>query len=288
MNFHERTTFIEIYKRLGMADEALLSRDELARAAHHGLVPRHVAAQLADEADWLAGRRPYYNVWPAIADALVRTPLDLAGDSIQLPLKPLVLRFGVGAELASHGRRVRSILVNETQILGEADSVRGLCLWVDYGETNLLFGRVIPIFTYRVFQLTGVTVEEGLAASRKRFDPMTDEEEQTVIDCIRVVLAVSLLDQGGEFFEADVLAKDAAKYRDDPRDEIVARAHRRGKIGWHVGRSLEFAPHIRRPHFAIRWMGHGPDKTPRLRPIKGSVVKRKRLTDVPTGFMDDT
>lgn len=285
MQFHERETVIEILRR-----RELLTGEEsprtFAEMAARGAMSRPMAAQFCDETQWLAQRRPYYNVWPAIISSLLRTPLDLPGDAVRLPLDPLLLRFAVGAEMVSHGQRVRSILASETLIDG-SDDLRGLVLWVDYGERDPMPGFTVPLFTYRVFQLAGVTIEEGLAQSRKRFDPMTDEEEQTVIDCIRIVVAVSLLDRAGEFFEPDVLAKDAAKFRDAPRPEIVERAHRRGKVGWHVGRKLEFDPHIRRPHFAVRWMGHGDDKTPRLRPIRGSVVKRKRLLDVPTGFLDD-
>jgi hypothetical protein len=41
----------------------------------------------------------------------------------------------------------------------------------------------------------------------------------------------------------------------------VDKAHRRGKVGWNVGRHIEVAPHYRRPHMALVWTGTGPPMT---------------------------
>ena len=66
----------------------------------------------------------------------------------------------------------------------------------------------------------------------------------------------------------------------------VDRAIRNGRNGWTLGEHLEVSPHTRRPHFAIRWTGLGKT-VPKLRPIKGCVVKSSRLYPIPTGYMDE-
>ena len=38
--------------------------------------------------------------------------------------------------------------------------------------------------------------------------------------------------------------------------KYVAKAHRRGKVGWNVGRRIEVAPHFRRPHMTLVRMNY--------------------------------
>jgi len=71
------------------------------------------------------------------------------------------------------------------------------------------------------------------------------------------------------------------------RKRLVAKAQRRGKVGWNVGRQIEVTPHVRRPHFAIRWTERGR-AVPKLVPVKGSVVHRQLAEKVPTGFGSDS
>jgi hypothetical protein len=57
--------------------------------------------------------------------------------------------------------------------------------------------------------------------------------------------------------EPDVLSKDRDKFETSGDDRYVDKAHRRGKIGWNVGRRIEVAPHYRRPHMVLVWTGVG-------------------------------
>jgi hypothetical protein len=40
------------------------------------------------------------------------------------------------------------------------------------------------------------------------------------------------------------------------------------------------------PHFGLRWTGEGR-KIPKIVPIKGSVINKKLVAEVPTGYEDD-
>ncbi|MFH1923922.1 MAG: hypothetical protein ABIP48_29025 [Planctomycetota bacterium] len=55
--------------------------------------------------------------------------------------------------------------------------------------------------------------------------------------------------------EPDVLSKDRPRFEQTGDEKYVTKAHRRGKVGWNVGRQIEVAPHYRRPHMALVWTG---------------------------------
>jgi hypothetical protein len=72
-------------------------------------------------------------------------------------------------------------------------------------------------------------------------------------------------------------------YEQSHDQKFVDKAHRRGKVGWDVGRHIEVIPHYRRPHMALVWTGQGRG-VPRIVPRKGSVVHREVVERVPSGF----
>jgi hypothetical protein len=68
---------------------------------------------------------------------------------------------------------------------------------------------------------------------------------------------------------------------------LVDKARRRGNYGWHVGRAIEVSPHVRAAcPAALYWTGEGR-KIPKIRFRRGSIVHRKKLSEMPTGFLGD-
>jgi hypothetical protein len=113
---------------------------------------------------------------------------------------------------------------------------------------------------------------------------LSDEHLPLVQDCLRLCTMLCLLADDPEVITPDVLADDRQKYEASGGDsKYVDRAHRRGKLGWHVGEKIEVMPHYRRPHPALVWTGRGRSQ-PRIVLRKGSVVHREVLARVPTGF----
>jgi len=93
-------------------------------------------------------------------------------------------------------------------------------------------------------------------------------------------------DSDSDIIAPDILIKDVSKWdkaSEAQRLEIILRAHRRGKKGWNIGASIEYAPHYRRPHPALVRVGKGRRLT-RIVMRKGSVVHRGKLTTIPSGF----
>jgi hypothetical protein len=107
--------------------------------------------------------------------------------------------------------------------------------------------------------------------------------EDLMIDCVRLCCSLCLLDHDPQIISPDVLNKDREKFDSTGDDRYIDRAHRRGKVGWDVGRHVEVAPHYRRPHMALVWTGRDR-AVPKIVPRRGSIVHRQVVERVPTGF----
>ncbi len=104
--------------------------------------------------------------------------------------------------------------------------------------------------------------------------------------CVRTAITSLLLKGDPEFVKPDVLAADRYKFDQTGDVKYVEKAKRHGIVGWRIGEEFESMPHFRRPHLGLRWTGEG-GKVPKIVPIKGAVVHRQKMTQVPTGYMTD-
>jgi hypothetical protein len=85
-----------------------------------------------------------------------------------------------------------------------------------------------------------------------------------------------------------VLKDDEEKFERSGDLSLVEKARRRGNYGWHVGRAIEVSPHVRAASpAALYWTGEGR-KIPKIRFRRGSIVHRKKLAEMPTGFLDES
>ncbi|MCA9094365.1 MAG: hypothetical protein KDA68_12825 [Planctomycetaceae bacterium] len=251
------------------------------------------------EYEWLREGRPYYNLYPFVAENLVRTKLDVPGDQFVESMKvfPHVIqvRLPENNELKIGTKIIRGFLAQRLKMEPDADgkSSDGVFILVDVGETVERFSNgnkwFAPVYNKVCVPLTEHTVFEEFESLE--FHELVGDDKKVTEVCLKLYIALSMLADDTELVKPDVLSADRAKYEnartDEQRQIIVERARRRGKTGWVIGEGIEFSPHIRRSHFAIRWMGHGDDKRPVLRFVKAAVVKRKSITDIPTGYLDD-
>ena len=288
MDFHTYTTFRDWNRRMDPKDRPAQDIDQFYKRAIAD-VPKMDSAQfcgqMLNERDWEKARRPYYNMWPSIIPMLTRLNLDLDSDLIRLPLPALCIRFPKdtaknplkfdwkGDEIA-----VRCIL------LGEIDQGTGLSVQVDIGEVRPMG---IPVYTYRSFRReSGLTVEKsvaGLEAKGLLPEIGIQVPNSFVTDCIRLCCSLCLLENDPSIISPDVLADDRAKFESSGDQKFVDKAHRRGKVGWDVGRHIEVIPHFRRPHMTLVWTGSGR-AVPRIVPRRGSIVHREAVEKLPSGF----
>lgn len=280
MQFHDYTTAWQI-NRPGLPRDT--SATKFYREARRMVRDNVLACQFDAEAIWIAERRPYYSVWPSIIPSLLRLHLDLDAGLIRLPLPQLLVRFAVGHEPEIEGQEVRQILAG----MGPAtNGVNGLSLLVDFGDkaddgtsTNAYIG--LPL-------LVGQSLEHCLSPEYHdmRCAQPAVTRKLSLVGCVRLVCTLCLLANDPDLIEPEPLADDQQKYDDNPDQRLIDKALHRGKRGWRVGARLQADPHYRRPHVALRWTGEGR-KIPRIVPVKGSIVHRRRMAEMPTGYMDD-
>jgi hypothetical protein len=108
-----------------------------------------------------------------------------------------------------------------------------------------------------------------------------------MVRCLKLCCTLCLLDDDPSVISPDVLADDRAKYEATGDQKYLEKAHRRGKVGWDVGRYIERIPHYRRPHMTLVWTGPGR-KIPKIVLRKGSIVHRNIVEKIPTGFEERT
>jgi hypothetical protein len=63
--------------------------------------------------------------------------------------------------------------------------------------------------------------------------------------------SLSFLENDPSVISPDVLGDDRVGLEQTGDQKDVDKAHRRGKVGWDVGKHIEVIPHYRRPHLVL-------------------------------------
>ena len=264
--------------------------------------------QMIAECIYEKTRRPYYNVYPSIVPLLSKLNMAVDTSLLRPPLPAFMVRFAENKPafpFVQNGVQygVRTMLVTASQLAGEKDGEHcdfdGITAWMDIGEreeqppssasASALAAASLPIYTFINIPLqNGMTLEDSanlLSLSSEWFHGVVFPQE-AYINCIKLIGTLCLLDNDRSLIEPDVLDKDKDRL-DDADDTLMQRlmdrAHRRGKVGWNIGRGIEVIPHYRRPRPALVWTGHGRT-APKIVMRKGTIVHRSAVEHVPTGF----
>ena len=290
MQFHEYLTAYSVARRLGLpkhTDPNTFYINAAETAASKGGV--FEATQFEAERRWTNLRRPYYNVYPSIIPALLRLKLDFDSGDIECPLKAILVRLPTTSNPLSFKFEnqewfVRTMLMVRSIVREE----RGISIWIDIGE--LMYGS--PVYTFRNIQcVRGKTLEDSL-------DNLPEHEStqvgvvlpnDTVESCVRLCCTLCLLENDPDVVEPDVFAEDREKYEKSRDQKYVDKAIRRGRVGWNIGRNIniETVPHVRGPSpAALYWTGRGRT-IPKIRFRRGCIVHRRKIEDIPTGYLDD-
>ncbi len=215
-----------------------------------------IATSVLMEEAWCTLGRPYYDVWPTMIDAVTKCKLqDTKVSDLQLPITHLYVRFPKGLG---------------TNILASLTPT-GLEVYVD--------DSVDPLAGFAFLAKPHEKLHDIVT------DPNIMHVKPMVGMALSTVAALALLSQNKDIIEPIVLNKDIHKYEKTHDVELIEKAKRKGLFGFNVGRHVEVAPGFRKPHFGIRWKGVGRTRR-ELVPIKGCLVKRKLITEVPTGYFD--
>jgi len=276
VHFHDWTTLASVARELGLPAEQIYAEMYRDARAMDDPVSR---AWVTVEPQWIAARKPYYLVYPSIIPALTRLKLDLDCDLVRLPISSLLFRLPKGNALGEPEPRC---ILAFTAPADEGGTNLGIL--IDFGER--IPGTPYPLYTGRTFNLTpGLTVERSIANITRIVGTNLGLEiqESVIMDCLRLVLTRCLLADDPSIIEPDVLTKDQQRWDAGHDPKLVEKAHRRGKVGWIVGRQIEVLPHYRRPHPCLVWTGPGRT-VPKIVLRSGSVVHREIIERMPSGY----
>lgn len=289
MQWHDYPTALSGWGRLagakGSAGEIFKTVVTKFASTFNSVAGPNTVAQLRAEWEWTEDKRPYYNMWPSVVRPFTKIDLSkVKCTDIHLPLDALLIRLPKGHELNG----ARSIFVKEIPASRNELGTQAFLLSINTGDVE---DRCqIPVHTINVIScIEGQSVADRLTVGRE--NPYCEDEiDHEMVDlCFKLVAAICLLGDNPDLIEQAPLEADRKRWEATHDLNLIQKAEKRGKREWNVGSFIEVAPGFRNPHFAIRWMGRGVhvEKKPFVRPIKGCLVKRQAIEDVPTGWLDD-
>jgi hypothetical protein len=236
---------------------------------------------LAGMALWHGDSRPYYNVYPSVAKALLRCRLDVPMGQVTFPTESgtLLVRFCEEVE------KIRTVFVAHF-----ADDN-----WVELSIQVNQDGHKTHHFVVRgtTESLVWDEIHSEIVPTQNCKGLLSELDREVVLRCAHIAVGVALLEHNPEIIVPDVLNEDKCKLSKTIDAETLAKltdkAHRRHKKGWVIGEELEkreVAGHYRNWTFGLRHTGPGRT-VPKIVFIKGSVVNRHKLQEVPTGYLDE-
>jgi hypothetical protein len=295
MKFHEWETRYQMYKKKYPEIKVNWKHfyEELVESGRlAGQLSSGDGWTLLMEKFWYEESRPYYKVWPGIQKSLTRVSLDCSMRLLPLPKnKVIAIRLSEGEELDFGRTKVPSLI--------------GACIEsLDQQKIDLMMILKLPQFNSVLpgmlvcTTLTGThgTIQEEieerfsqevqLATTEFPSSLMQWDQEQLVgfKRAYKLFISLLLLMDDPSFIKPEVLASDREEFSRTKDEKLVEKAKRHGVVGWNVGEEYETIPHLRRPHFGLRWTGEGR-QIPKIVPVKGSIVHRDKLTRVPTGYI---
>lgn len=258
--------------------DQVVQREVIKRLLNAKKIPEYNL--VASEIGWINSGRPFFNLYPVVESAVVKTSLALQPSQIE---KSII-----------HSLRTVCVKLSDQSDVARRFGVRWFfidlkdCTIVDFDAKST--GKPQPSFSvayqtadfvYSFVTMWNMCFTEADSFLKK--DKETQEEAECRWAIAKIALGVMMLAADFDYIKPVLLKADEGKTT--PLEERIERAKRRGVFGFTIGEEIERCPHFRRPHFAIRWTGKGAE-IPKLVPVKGAVVGKGKelLTRVPTGY----
>ncbi|HVC98191.1 MAG TPA: hypothetical protein VND64_31260 [Pirellulales bacterium] len=239
MEFYEYRSFYETSRksseRLGV--EQFYERIATILQRQMGTVEqRRVVSFLGNaELAWHRAGRPYYKLWPGVIPLFSDVSVDIPVDYLRLPFTSFVLRFPKGDNplRLPDSREIQTIFVHD-ELLG--GGLRQIGLEIGIGGEGEGF---LPLH---------LACEPGLSIEQA-FQVIPGDKEAPVPNelreqCLRIVVSVCFIATGAatKLIQPDVFSDDLRRYleateKDPPlAEKLVAKARRKGRLGWNIGR----------------------------------------------------
>lgn len=297
MEFYEYVTYFSCLKKIDPSvtiDDVLSTELEVSMHLDSGC-----KSQISTEIRWMQNNRPYFNLYPSMAEVLSKINYDFDCERIKWPQElkeqPLTIRFAKNHKpicVNENGRGLQSIMAIRSDNISVSKSQNletGMVIFANFGlipKTELLSTDFnIPDTYWISFPLrANVSLEKVIHTYIANSDKASPY--YSFLDVIiRIVVGLLLVAEDQDYCIPDVLTKHKAKFAEEKDIKYVEKAKRNGKFGWTIGEQLETIPHFRRPHFGFRYTGTGRT-IKKLVPIKGAIVNRNKI-NLPQGYQDE-
>lgn len=294
MNFHEYSSEYHSCRRKNIIDNKTSWQEfyELAiETVKSNNIDPFAPMRLRIEESLFKNKRPYYNIYPGIIPALTKVDLEkLTIDDVSLPLPELILRFpdtnhALNFIFNNKKYYVKTILVaDKFKFIDKKEDF--LIFFIDVGET---------IHDYNV-QMIKILCKKKSSKVTDVFDLLKTHDsanegiiypDDFIVNCAKLICTVCLMSGDEDVIQPEVLSADETKYEKTKDSKYVEKAIKRGKCGWSVGKNIEISPHIRAScPAALYWTGVGK-KIPKVRFRKGCIVHKKKISELPTGYLNE-
>lgn len=243
---------------------------------------------------WIKAGRPYYDLYPGMIDPFERINLDIKPTSVRPPggHQNLLVRFPDHPD--NKTARTMFIAWQPTKWSDDKPVAEPyLVVGGDFGERDELGLLVSSVYapppddTKTMQEWLNCLPYEDQMPYVTKTSTQYPSDQAALAKLVRIAVCLCLIGSDPDIVTPQVLNRDADKARNATPEELAAladRARQNGKYGFSIGAKLETAPHIRRPHLAVYHTGAGR-QVPVIKMRKGSVVKRQRVAEVPTGFL---
>lgn len=234
---------------------------------------------------WISDGRPYYEVYPSVADFISKLDLNFTPNQLCMPhnLKALLLKFYDGHDpnyilftiTYTDTSTIFSYVVNQ----GYGDAGIGMMQYSISVPNDCTIDQELKLIYSSVFIETVESCSaEQRAVAQTRWD--------AIVKLFKIIGTICLIGSDPDLIEPQILTNDLPKLNNHNINSLIDKAKRRGKFGFSLGKKLESIPHTRRPH--MYWQAYGPKHSlRRYRTRKGSVIHKDKITNVPTGFEEN-
>lgn len=285
MNFHSYTTIFDMANRnsnVGSVDDFYTRLNHrIHPLRNRGEIYSLVYSRSIVESSWYRESRPYYKIWPSILPTFLNLKLDIAANLLKPKSKAILIRFGEGCEPTlpvESQTKVHSALASTFCV----DNQIRLFVVFRFDDGDGPFDTSDGSFT---IDLTNDKLENLI---EREYEKFSDVDNGKFV--MRIVATLFLLENDPSIIQPDVLAADRRRFDNstDPaeRQRLIDKARKRGVVGWRIGEQYETIPHFRRPHPALYHVGKGRHEQ-RIVFRAGAIVHRQKLTEVPTGWLED-
>lgn len=240
---------------------------------------------------WLSNQRPYCNVHGSLMNTVTSRSLSKvrlcdymipASCNLSGGIPTICFRFDKDARFP-----VRWAVVGHVGRLSEDFNCPAWVLM--YMEMNRNIMKMDHIsYIPRDESYPGSDIENDVIGSAGKFSSMSNDgslisDHSMLPSYFLIMQTYAAFRLGSDLIVDEVpLAVDVEKYERTKNKSLIEKARRRGVIGWDLGKHVETGPHMRRPHFGIRWKGVGHSR-PELVPVRGCIVNGKKLK-MPEGY----